>query len=105
MKDFFYDKELYEKLKTVTVPTVFALDMGLGKTQTLYKYLQDFPNKKVLVVVNSTDQLDEMKEALDDNIEIWHSKLDDCKFDQYKDKTRLGITKVTFFQQLIHQEY
>ena len=57
MKDFFYDKELYEKLQTVKVPTVFALDMGLGKTQTLYKYLQDFPEKKVLVVVNSIDQI------------------------------------------------
>jgi hypothetical protein len=103
-KEFYYDQELYEKLQCVTKPTVYALDMGLGKTQSMYKYLWDFHRKKALIIVNSIRQLNELKEWLGDKVSIWHSDLKDINFQQIKNDYPLGITKIKFFQLLLHDE-
>jgi hypothetical protein len=103
LSKFFYDEELLEKFETVTTPHVFALDMGLGKTQTLYHYIRKHPDKRILVIVNNTKQLDEMMEKLPSIVQVWHSKME-LKFHQVMECGILGITKTKFFQLLLNNE-
>ena len=105
MKEFYYEQELLDKFEKINSPYVFALDMGLGKTQTLYEYIQRHPDKHILIIVNSIKQLNEIDESLGEIIKVWHSQLDGVDFEDIKHHNVLAITKTKFFQLLLHEEY
>lgn len=104
MKTFYYNNELLQKMNSVTKPTVFALDLGLGKTQTLYEYINTVKNKKILVVVNNIAQLQEMNDIFENHISIWHSKVN-YNFESIMKGSIIAITKQKFFQLLLHEKY
>jgi hypothetical protein len=105
-----YDKELYEYFNTCTQPTAFGLGIGKGKTATVIHYIHEqariCPLKRILIIENNIDNLNELYSELGGLLDIWHSDLQDHpNFTEFMKFPRLAITKAKFFQLLVREQY
>ena len=102
---FYMNNELLQKIQQITIPTCFVLDMGKGKTETIKHYIQQNQSKKILLILNNIDQLEEFYQQIgEEHLTIWYSDPNLGKFKDITFDRVLAITKQKFFQLLIHNE-
>ncbi len=109
MRKFNINQELYDLLRHTDESTAFGLGLGLGKTESMKQYLYDisqlYPTRRILIIENNIENLEDLQKDLGDYVMCWHSKQRTHQFDDVLDAPRLAITKSKFFQLLVHHDY
>jgi len=73
MRDFFYNEEIYEDIKS-DEDLVICASLGSGKSESVKKYLSEIKNDKILLVVNDGISQNSYYQDLKEKI-IIHNKL------------------------------